>query len=321
MASGKKSQEFEESWKANFPGLAIPRLTCFERADDGVEQQPFRKALQVTLDYHNLRITELEKKLRQQQFILEYVAKELEQLPVPRQASISKPHISNVDPKPTPMPRKPPAVPKKPKPSDSGGSSNRGVIRRNHSTPSPRQTPISEKRFQFASVCIPNSESIEEQPSPDTEIQLLPPFLDVAVGDKGSDSSSTDERFHSFEGSTFGGGRSRNNSQISQQSDFASDLPANAITNPAAGSPALIRTTATSNGETLPAIIPKVSNVSRDSMKHMDKISITDSHSSTASSSPDGESSDYMQLWNYTTPPTGVERSASSASSQVCCIA
>ena len=312
MAAKTKLEEFENSWKDEFPGETVPRLSCFENtaATEGADyEQQFRKSLQVTLDLHSLRIDGLQKKLQQQQFIVEYIAKELEALPVPRQTG-STPFTGNNDvkPTPTPKPRKAPQVPKKPpKAVISEDNGVGGAIRRNHSTPSPRQTPVNDRRFHFASVFVPSKQSIEEatnnQSTDEEHSSLEQP---KSVKSVGRDSESTDDRFQTFQGTTFGSSpRYSDNSKSS-----------NAVSNPAAGSPAIIENKVNSGYETAAPVVPPTSKVGRNSMKQMNRISIQDTESSSGSSSPDGASNEYMQLWTNK-PLADVRRSSSSASQEV----
>lgn len=303
--SGNKSKDFEQDWKDRFPNAPVPRLTCFEENEESAsnDKQAYRKSLQVSLDFHSLRISELQKKLQQQQFILEYIAKELESLPVPRQASIS---LLNSTLKPTPLPRKAPAIAKKPsKSSTSSETSSSGVIRRNHSTPSPRKTPT-EKRFQFSSVFVPNSESIEEV-SPGWEQPKSSKKNDASIE---GESDPIDDRFHAFQGRTF------SSSSRTESTERPVGSSTNAFSNPAAGSPAIIENRVTHDYEPVqvaPAPPPKVN---RNSMKRLDRISIQDTESSSGNSSPDTASNDYMQLWN-TEPLVDIKRTPSSVSSEV----
>lgn len=313
--------EFEKLWRAKFNDEHVPRLTCFE--DDTSDEVSMRKGVQVALDYHNLRIGDLQKKLQKEQFILEYLAQELEKMPVPRQSSSTPPATDK--PVPSPRSRKlPPPTAKKPS-FKSGDGAGPGVIRRNKSTPNPRHAGAPEKRLQFNSAIIPHSGSLEEV-SPTQEqfqdIAIKTPALTPTNSIAADEAEVADERFKSFQGSTFG---SRSPSQISRQSSHSgtsSPLTVSADTE-----------TPGSTLETSPSVIigmksdsidddiiaaPSPARVARNSMKNMDRISIEDPHSAASSDSSPDDTSDYMQLWNIHKPTTSqVKRSSSQASNEV----
>jgi len=305
-----KATEFEAGWKASFPKDPVPRLTCFESTNtaDSMEaqQQSFRSLLQATLDYHNIRISDLKRKLKQQQFILEYVAKELEQIPVPRHTLSYKPPQS--DSKPLPRPRKPPAIPKKPKAlSADGDNSQPGAIRRIQSAPSSHKPPAVEKRMQYSSVYVSSPQSIEEEVEPTSD--LLEQSTDSALLMRGD---STDERFNTFQGTTFGSSIKKPQSKIAEEEMVTST---NAVSNPNDESPAIIsnRIQSSSDYESLTLKSPQSS---RSSMKKLAQLGVPDVETSSCASSPDATSGDYMQLWT-TKPLANVKADAASPSSEV----
>ncbi|XP_067940389.1 active breakpoint cluster region-related protein-like isoform X2 [Watersipora subatra] len=302
-----KLDGFKSSWNDRFPGVPVPRLSFLEEnvgsgCDIVNDKQQYRRSLQAALDYHNIRISDLEKKLEQQQFILEYVAKELEELPVPRESASSP--FSQAESKPMPLPRKPPAIPKKPaKSSMRGVDSASGILRRNHSTPSPRQIHPSDRRAQFSSVVISSEHTINETLSTDSY-----------NSQKNFDSSdSTDDRFQGFQGTTFGSPRNSQNSASVK----------NSVSNPIAGGPAIIENQIKESCQTVAIDVPTPcpSKVTRDSMKKIDRICIQDTESS-GSSSPE-KSPDYMQLWtvrpssNSRTPSVSSEAPTSCAEESI----
>lgn len=307
------NEEFKRSWKHKFPDEELPVVTCFENKEGecttDIQKQAYRHSLQVSLDQHSLRINSLQKELEQEQFVLEYIAKELESLPVPRLASsTTTPPITNFESKPTPRPRKPPAVPQKPfKSTVSEETSAPGYIRRNKSSPSARQIPSTSStsnRPHFASVYNTNRDFIEETSS---SIQN-PAGKTTDDPSMSRKSDSMDDRFETFKGSTF------SSSPRLANTEQNTGISGNGVSNPAAGSPAIIESSFSSGYEAIQINVPPASPASRNSMKQMNRISINDTDSD--SSGSDHASDDYMQLWN-TKPLMGKPRTSSSVSSEV----
>lgn len=312
-----KVVEFEKSWEEAFPGDAVPRLAFLENAklggnrDDDLQQQSFRETLKSALDIHNIRISQLQKELKQEQYILEFIARELEHLPVPRLSNSDSP-VLNLPGRPTPRPRKPPSVPKKPpKIPIVNDLSHPGAIRRNHSSPSPRTTPAnSDKRSQFNSVYSPQHESVEEVSA---QINDKPVSVQMRKSVIAPPSTSTDNRFDTFQGTTFGG--SRNSRHSNNFESNGAHVRHNSVSNPVTGSPAIIENRITrSDLESEPAAQPTTPGSGyRNSMRNMEKLSINVSESSTSSTStPDDSNSDYMHLW--TTKPSEEDKATITAS-------
>ena len=147
---------------------------------------------------------------------MEYIAQEIEVLPVPRQSN-STPPPSPRGNRPTPKPRLPPSVAKKPAPPPRTNTAHPGDIMRTKSSPSPHH--LHPKEFDFigdvnnvnrrnTTMITPatsnNSDAIsgEESTVTPTEASKQRPQL------VRQSSSEPDERFSSFQGTTFGGSAS-----------------------------------------------------------------------------------------------------------------
>lgn len=301
-------QRFEKIWKDSFPDESIPSLSCLKQ--EGIsetEKQTYRDALKVSLDYHAMRIEDLQKKQAKEQFILEFIADELDKLPVPRQGSFSSesssPNLNDreVNEKPKPKPRIPPAVPKKPNPSprDQPNITNTGAIKRSMSTPHSAQTQsYSGRRAHFNSVIVtpatPEREpSILEKQSEEVAIKQTPSTLQRA---KEFDRTTSDDRFSSFKGSSFKSQNSVNNhesvSSAGSVSEYAAEDGSEASSRPVSeisqGSDAHVRR-----------------KVGRDSMKRMQQLNIED----TTSDDEDEDDSNYQHLWDLSETKPSANRS------------
>lgn len=269
---------FEQSWKQSFPNDPLPNnLTCLNKyGTSDVERHAYRSALQIALDYHNMRVQDLKNKLEKEQFVLEFVAHEIEKLPVPRQSNDS---FSHRDMKPSPRPRTPPSVPRKPDPKPRNDDSG-AAIRRNKTTPSPRNQ-LNEKGFHFSSVHIPPEEVntnfnaplniIEESASAATKTQAEPTASEGSL-------LEADKRFSDFKGNSFMGGPKKQSSTESSAETSAKVQRAESI-----------------ESNDLAGMMPR--KLARDSMKNMEPINPLSSDSSDNSSDTESNS-DYMHLWS-----------------------
>lgn len=329
-ADSKTLKEFAEQWKEKFAEEPLPRLTCFEGNENDATAK--RKGVQVLLDYHNIRVTDLQKKLLKEQFLMEFLAQELEKMPVPRQSSATPPAAD----KPVPSPRSrrapPPPTAKKPSIKISGDSTG-GVIRRNKSTPSARHGAGVVDRQQFRSVIIPSNNSLEEvSPTEEHEhIQIKTPVLTPSNSIIEDDTERSNDRFKSFQGSTFGGKSPQPPSQICQRDSINTqssspltvsetstidDTPTETPESTLNSSPSVIVEKRSDSFDDDIIAAPTPSRVARNSMKNMDRISIQESMSTDSDSSADS-TSDYMHLWDINKPQEDVKRSSSSVSNNV----
>ena len=337
MATKKESapdsdvmKDFADQWKVKFDDEPPPKLTCFDNVESDATTK--RKAVQDLLDDHNVRVTDLQKKLQREQFIMEFLAQELEKMPVPRQSSATPPAADR--PVPSPRGRRPPPPTAKKPSVKSSTDSVGGVLRRNKSTPSPRHSGGADKQHQFRSVMIPSTGSLDEaSPTEEHEhIKIKTPVITPSNSVIEDDTEVTKDRFKSFQGSTFGGRSPQLVSQISQRDSVNSQ----------SSSPVTVNDTSAAEGDTpaetpestlhcSPSVIiekradsldddiiaaPTPSRVARNSMKNMDRISIRDPQSTSEESSPDS-SADYMHLWDINKPPGDVQRSSSTVSNDV----
>lgn len=276
-------KRFERVWRENFPDDQQPSLSCLNQEGySETEKFSYRNALKVALDYYDMRIQDLQKKLQREQFVLEFIANELEKLPIPRQSPT---------PKPKPVPRTPPSIPAKPrKPSEDD---HRGVLKRNKTTPSPQHSG-NDKRFQFHSVHLPSHSELDSS----TDSTSMSNEQVIVRNDSNKLRNGNADREPSF--STF------KSTSFKEPPRPVSGAGEASVKRSESSRDSAIRPLSTESSQS-------VRKVGRDSMKRMEQIVITDSQSSTDDEDDDSSTpassarnSDYMHLWNIPAKPNTV---------------